>query len=393
MASIKKRKHKDGTYVWQATIYVGRDANGKQLFEYVTKDSEKECKRVARQIEQELDEGTFLNVENIRVTAWIEKWMELNKGRLSPSTFATYRTYQRNHFDPFFDRYKLKQLNEIIIKQFMLELSKKTGRNKEKKMSQASIRRVISALKGILWDALKHKSPVKDIKLPKEEKYTPRVPTDSEMAKIHDAIRGTRDEPIVLLAAWCGLRRGEIFALKWDDMDWTRGRLRVDESYCINEDCEYEDKPPKSENGYREVVVPEYLMSLLDDLRKPRGRKKRRKKIPENVVELDGGKAKKADYRIFKMRPDSYSSYWAEFVREKGLPQIRFHDLRHYHASWLYAKGVPDQYAAQRLGHDIKILKGIYQHLGLDRQMEIDDNIRQMFAPKKDQTEAEDTGK
>jgi len=360
LASIRKRPN--GTY--QATIYVGRDANGKQLFKYVTCDSLKECKRKAREIEQELEEGKFINVGKTRVTTWINEWMELNKSRLSPSTFALYRTYQKNHFEPFFGRFKLNQLNEIHIKQFMNE--------KLKTLSRASVRRMMSALRQILEDAMKHKNPARDIKLPQEEKYVPKVLTDSEFQQIHDAVRGTRDEPIVLLAAWCGLRRGEIFALKWNDIDWNQGTIRVDESYAINEDNLYEDKRPKSENGLREVVVPEYLLGLLEAMRKP-------KKKKGQVVELNDN----SDHRIFEMRPDSYSSYWAEFVRKKGLPKVRFHDLRHYHASWLYARGVPDQYAAQRLGHDIRILKTIYQHLGLDRQMEIDNNIRQMYSQNK----------
>lgn len=358
MASIKKRPN--GT--WQATIYVGRDANGKQLFKYVTKPSMKECKAAAREIEQELEEGRFIHVENIRVVEWIKKWMGMKT--LSPSTRATYKSYIKNHFTPYFGNLKLKQLNEIHLKKFMAE--------KGKKVSQASVRRMTSVLKSALDDAMKHKSPAKDIKLPKEEKYVPRVPNDKEMELIHNAIRGTRDEPIVLLAAWCGLRRGEIFALKWNDIDWDRGIIRVDESYAINEDNLYEDKRPKSENGLREVVVPEYLLVVLDALRKP---KKKRK---GQIVEIST-----PDHRIFNMRPDSYSSYWAKFVREKKLPDIRFHDLRHYHASWLYARGIPDQYAAQRLGHDIRVLKTIYQHLGLDRQMEIDDNIRHMYGQNK----------
>jgi integrase len=364
MASIRKRPN--GT--WQATIFVGRDANGKQLFKYVTADSQKECKRKAREIEQEIEEGRLVNLENVRVVAWIEKWMDMKT--LSPSTRATYKSYIKNHFTPYFGNLKLKQLNEIHLKKFMAEKSKEG-------LSQASVRRMTSVLKSALDEVMKQKSPARDIKLPKEEKYTPHVPTDTEMELIHNAVRGTRDEPIVLLAAWCGLRRGEIFALKWNDIDWTKGMIRVDESYAINEDNLYEDKRPKSENGLRVVVVPEYLLELLDNMRKPKKSKK------GNVVEIS-----KPDHRIFNMRPDSYSSYWAKFVREKKLPDIRFHDLRHYHASWLYAQGIPDQYAASRLGHDIKILKSIYQHLGLDRQVEIDNNIRQMYdnQNKKDET-------
>lgn len=364
MASIKKRSN--GTY--QATIYVGRDSNGKQLFKYVTRETMKECRAAAREIEQEIEDKTFVNVENIKLTAWIDKWLELNKERLSPSTNALYKTYLKNHYEPFFGVIKLGKLNEIKIKEFV-NLKLKT-------LSQSSVRRMTSALKVILHDAMKNKSPARDVKLPLEEKYTPRVLTEKEMQQIHNTVKGTRDEPIILIAAWCGLRRGEVFALKWNDIDWDRGTLRVDESYCINEDNLYEDKRPKSENGMRVVAVPDYLMNLLEQMRKTKfGTINPCKK----VAEINSSQDKtENNHRIFDMRPDSYSSYFAEFIRDNKLPKIRFHDLRHYHASWLYARGIPDQYAAQRLGHDVTILKSIYQHLGLDKQSEIDDSIRQM---------------
>lgn len=365
MASFKKRAN--GT--WQATIYVGRDANGKQLFKYVTRDGKKECKAVAREIEQELEEGRFVHVENIRVAAWVEKWMDTKT--LSPSTRATYKSYIKNHYTPYFGNLKLKQLNEIHIKKFMVQ--------KGKEVSQASVRRMTSVLKSAMGDAMKQKSPARDIKLPKEEKYTPTVPNDAEMEQIHNAVRGTRDEPIVLLAAWCGLRRGEIFALRWNDIDWNKGTVRVDEARSITENNVYVDKRPKSENGLREVVADGYLLNLLDAMRKPKKPKKKQKKDQEQIVELG------SDKQIFTLRPDSYSSYWAKFVRLKKLPDIRFHDLRHYHASWLYKRGIPDQYAAKRLGHDINILKGIYQHLGLDTEQEIDNNIRHMFGKNKEE--------
>jgi len=349
MASIKKRPN--GTY--QATIYTGRDANGKQLFKYVTRPTMKECKAAAREIEQELEEGTFVHVENIRVTAWIEKWLELNRNGFSPGTFVLYKMYYNAHYKPYFGQLKLNQLTEIHIRQFMNE--------KQRTLANSTVKRIMTNLKRILEDALKQKSPARDIKLPKEEKYVPKVPTDKEMQIIHDAVKGTRDEPIVLLASWCGLRRGEIFALKWNDIDWEKGKLRVDESYSINDKKEYEDKKPKSDNGIREVIVPAYLLGVLGALRK-------------NQTAIS--------QRIFNLRPDYYSGYFGELIDRKKLPDIRFHDLRHYHASWLYSRGVPDQYAAQRLGHDISILKSVYQHLGLDRQMEIDENIRNMFDEK-----------
>lgn len=344
MASI--RKLPNGHY--QATIYVGRDANGKQIRKYVTRPTLRECKAAAREIEQEIEEGRFVNVQNTRLSTWMDKWLELNKERLSPSTFVSYKAYVDVHFKPAFGNLKLNQINEIHIKQYM--------NDKLKELSTTTVRKHMFVLRRILEDALKHKNPARNIKIPAPNEYKPHVLTDEEFQKVHNAVKGTRDEIIVLLAAWCGLRRGEIFALKWDDINWQEGTIRIDESRAISENG-YVDKQPKSKNGLRTVVAPEYLINLLAQYRKEQ---------------------KRITKRIFPIRPDHYSSYFANLVRKKNLPNIRFHDLRHYHATWLYNQGIPDHYAAQRLGHDIHVLKGIYQHLNVDRKKEIDNRIRKL---------------
>ncbi|HZK83328.1 MAG TPA: tyrosine-type recombinase/integrase [Desulfosporosinus sp.] len=343
MASITKRP--SGSY--QAAIYVGRDDEGKQVRRMVTKPTLKECKIAVKEIERELEDQNYSNVRNIGVVAWIDEWIKLNKTRLSPSTHATYKIYSRVHYAPYFKKMKLKELNEIHIRKFMAQ---QLGF-----LSPTTVRKHVSVLNKIFEEALKDKNPARYIKLPSKAKYTPYVLSETEMEKIHDAIRGTRDEIIVLLAAWCGLRRGEIFALKPDDVDWKNKTVRVDENTAINDEYMYVDKGPKSDNGYREVVVPKELMGLLENKRK------NWKEIPE---------------RFFPIRPDHYSSYFAELIRRKELPPIRFHDLRHYHASWLFANKIPDQYAARHLGDDIQTLKATYQHIGADYRQDIDDTVR-----------------
>ncbi|MFA6071498.1 MAG: tyrosine-type recombinase/integrase, partial [Janthinobacterium sp.] len=298
-------------------------------------------------IERELEDQNYSNVRNIGVVAWIDEWIGLNKNRLSPSTHATYKLYSRVHYALFFKKLKLKELNEIHIRKFM---SQQLGF-----LSTTTVRKHVSVLNKIFDEALKDKNPVRYVKLPSKAKFTPYPLSETEMEKIHESIKGTRDETIVLLAAWCGLRRGEIFALKPDDVDWKNKSIRVDENTAINDECMYVDKGPKSDNGYREVVVPRYLMDLLDGMRKSW------KEIPK---------------RFWSIRPDHYSSYFAELIRNRELAPIRFHDLRHYHASWLYANKIPDQYAAKHLGHDIRTLKATYQHIGADRHKDIDDAVR-----------------
>ncbi|MBC2721808.1 site-specific integrase [Desulfosporosinus sp.] len=351
MASF--RKVKNG---YQATIYAGLKEDGTQDRRYATRPTLKECKAAAKEIERELEDKNFSNIGNIGVIAFINDWIETNKTRLSPSTHATYKLYSRVHYAPYFKKMKLREVEEIHIRKFM---AKQLGF-----LSPTTVRKHISVLNKILREALRDKNPVKYVDLPSKAKYTPYPMTDFEFLKVHNAVKGTRDEMIVLLAAWCGLRRGEIFALKPNDVDWKKKTIRVDENTAINDEYDYVDKGPKSDNGYRDIVVPSYLMDLLEAYRKSWD------SIPE---------------RLFDLRPDYYSSYFKEYIidKHKELPPVRFHDLRHYHASWLYAKGIPDKYAAERLGHDIQTLKATYQHIGADRRQELDDTVRNLYDGQK----------
>lgn len=348
MASIKKLP--SGKF--QATIYLGRDENGKQLKKKITRDSERECKKVARDIEQEIEDRMYVSPTNTHFIKYAEAWLSINKNRLSPTTYETYKIYVDVHFDPFFKGLRINKITDVHIRRYLNE--------KLEKYSSTYVRKHYMLLRSILYDALKYKSPCRDIKAPEKSDFVPHVLSDADFSRLHDIVRGTRDEPIILLAAWCGLRRGEIFALKWNDIDWNEGTLRVDENRALSADG-YIDKKPKSKKGLRTIVLPEYLLKLLECLR-----------LSQTEIKE----------RIFCLRPDHYSNYFKK-LSDKHDFRIRFHDLRHYHASWLYSQKIPDQYAAQRMGHDISILKGIYQHLGLEDKKEIDNVIRTNFSQEK----------
>lgn len=348
MANI--RKTKNGTF--QATIYVGRDSNGKQIRKYITCDTRKECKRKARELEQEIEEGKFVYIRNMRLSKWMDEWLELNRNRLAPASYVIYKGYIRRHYKPELGNYKLSQLDEIIIKRFM--------NKKLKTLSQNTVRKLMYLLKRILQDGMKDKNPMKDIKIPGKQKARFRLITDEEFEIIHkEAKKDILDECVILLSGWGGLRRGEIFALKPDDIDYKNLTIRVDESYSISENG-YMDKSPKSENGFRKVVVPKYLIDLINKYRKQQN---------------------KIEDRLFNLRPDYYSHRFKSLLNRTILKDedIVFHDLRHYHASWLYKNNVPDLYSAERLGHDINTLKKIYQHLDKAVKKKYDEKILNMM--------------
>lgn len=365
MASIKKRPN--GTY--QATIYAGRDANGKQLFKYVTKNSLKECKAAARKIEQEIQEGRLTDLDNMRVVAWIEKYLEISKNGYASGTIGLYKTYLDTYYAPYFKQMKLKQVNEIIIKQLQNELLED--------QQNSSVRRIMGALKKILKEALGDYSPARKVPLPKENKSCAKAPTTEEFSQIYESIKGTRYEIPVLLSAWCGFRREEIFALRPDDFDFENNTIRIDEAYAKNDEGKYVFGPPKSANGYRIKRVPKYLMDMLKPL------------VQQNTGKVV--KIKKDNSPVFAYlgRPDTFSSRYGQLFKRKkrqNIPKYRFQDLRHYHATWLHENGYPDSYAAAAMGQTPDVFRNIYQHLRPDVQFELDKNIDNLVNDIKKET-------
>jgi len=360
MASI--RKNKSGTYT--AAVYVGRSADGKILREYITRPTWHECREAAREIEGEVAAWLLTNISTLRMADYMDKWIEVNRGLLAPSTYQTYKLYIRVHFKPFFKRLRVREVSDMHIKEYLSD--------KLETHSSTTVRKHFFTLSKMFRDALKHKSPCAGVKAPPMGSYVPVVPTEEEFEAIHEAFRGIgpEEEAVVLLAGLCGLRRGEIFALKWDDVDWTSGKVRVDEAMAVQEESSvFALKEPKSKNSIRQVPVPDYLLDLLRDLQKERFK---------NVEGLRDDDLQ--SLHIIPLNIYTFTTLYRETIQAMDLPRIRLHDLRHYHASLLYKHNVPDHYAAEQLGHDIWVLKKIYQHLGLKEKKELDNKVKDIFS-------------
>lgn len=186
------RKNKSGTYT--ATVYVGRDANDKMLREYVTRPTWHECREAARELEAEIAARSLTNLAGYRVSDYMDKWLEANRGMMAPSTYQTYRIYVNKHFRPFFKRLRVRDITDMHIKQYISD--------KLETHSSTTVRKHFFTLSKMLRDALKHKSPCIGIKAPPMGSYKPIVPTEKEFEQIHNLFRaiGPEEEAVILLA-------------------------------------------------------------------------------------------------------------------------------------------------------------------------------------------------
>lgn len=394
---------------YEAPVYVGvsatektKSGKPKKLYEWVRAETEKECRSLKRELETEIENRSHSDYGKWTFEQWCKKWIEVNfvdysqpkildklKPKYKPSTQKSYRMYIEFHFIPFFGNRKLKDISEMHIKEYLAKKMKDGGKN-GKPLSSTTVKKHFYILSDVLYDALKIKSPCRDIEPPTIKSYKPYVLSEDEFSMFHDALAGTWDEIPLLLAAWCGMRQGEIFCLKWGDIDKENSEITIDENRAISE-FGYMDVDPKSVRGFRTIPVSQKVMDLIEARRlkqekispyifpmRPDSYAKRFPKLIERhnqaLKDIKAGKAKRADF-VIKGHKRA-----VEFnVAKSPLPDIRFHDLRHYHATILYKNGISDQYAADRLGHDISVLKKIYQHLEDSTRKATDDKVKDMF--------------
>jgi integrase len=239
-----------------------------------------------------------------------------------------------------------------------------------------------SLAQAVRWEMLS-RNPADAVKPPKVE-HIPLTTFDmAQTATLIEALRGTRILVPVLLGALCGLRRGEIAALKWRHIDLEGGKLTVAES-AEQTATGIRYKQPKSGRG-RVVALSG---TVTEELRKHR---------ISQAQELLRIGVRQSDATFVYTREDgaplqprSLTRAWEQALKRTTLPRIRFHDLRHAHATHLLASGVHPKVASERLGHSrIGITLDLYSHVlpGMqeDAATRVDDALRhalEKHAPK-----------
>lgn len=153
----------------------------------------------------------------------------------------------------------------------------------------------------------------------------------------------------ILLASAGGLRRGEICALTPDDFN--HFGVNISKAVVMDRNHKWVCKPPKTKASYRFVPLP--------------------KDIIDQALQ----------WEHFQISPNVLDDHFRKLKRSLPIPDLRFHELRHYFASELHAQGVPDQYIAQIGGWEsVEVLQKIYQHTLRDKETEMSDRIIDIFS-------------
>jgi integrase len=317
-----------------------------------------ECARLI----SEMKSGAYLEPAKLTVAQFLDRWLEHQKPLLSPRSVERYVDLVRKNIVPLLGAVLLTQLQPIQISAAYSKALASGRRDGRGGLSASTVRYMHAVLhkalaQAVLWNMLQ-RNPVHAVAPPKFERGQMKALDESQIAELLERFRPTRMFVPVLLGAMCGLRRGEIAALRWKSVDLASAKMAVTES-AEQTRAGIRMKETKSGKG-RAIALPSIVVEELRRHRLRQGEELLRLGVRAGddtlIVLREDGKG---------LQPSTLSHRFMELLAASPtLPRIRFHDLRHSHATHLLTSGIHPKVAQERLGHStIGFTLDLYSHV------------------------------
>lgn len=321
--------------------------------------TQREAKEYLNQIQNSSINGTFIKENKITFKEYAEEWLSIYaEPHLQETTIESYKNQLNMHIYPFLGGLQLKQLTPIHLDKFYKEKLKNGRLNTEGGLSNRSVLYLHRIIHEILEHAVKKQIiPINisnNATPPKAVRYEAEVLTLAEVKLMFEKLKGNEIELPVKLAAYLGLRRGEVLGLTWNNIDFNNKTITITQQVV-----QVNNSPvittPKTDGSKRTIFLPDILISNLKEY-KTKNTSKLFKNKDLNLIfcNEDGS----------PLKPINFYNKYKNFLSKNGIKKIRFHDLRHTCATMLLQQGVDIKTISDILGHStIKITADTYTHV------------------------------
>ncbi len=333
--------------------------------------AEEEAQQRLAELLLNIKKGTYVKQpKELTVAAWLGQWLDGSvASSLSPKTRESYELALRCYVIPNLGGIRLTELRPHHVQNYIAKALSEGRRHRTGGLSSRTVHYHYSILSGTLDDAIRMGviavNACKGVRAPRPvRRDIPSIGLE-DVSKLVDAMRGTSYYLFYYTLLLTGLRRSELLALKWKDMDLELACIYVAHSLHRLNDGSIIIKEPKTSRNRRPVDLPPSLAILL-----------RRHKVERQAEHIMMGRPLADDDFVFShadgtpLNPNTVSHTFSKIVVRAGLPYMRLHDLRHIHATMMLKAGIHPRIVQERLGHSsIATTLDIYSHTvpGLQR--------------------------
>ncbi len=367
----------------------------------------------AAQLQLDMAEGKAVQQRSLTVRDFAEIWMKEHVlPKCSATTAKTYQFFLDSRILPALGDISLQKLTPMQLTHFVNEIredaarttalepeqrKRKADRDRQaaepKKLSDRTVRHYYDCInymlnKAVQWQYISV-NPMERVDRPKVRKKRVNYLDDRQAVQLLRCLAKEESLPFrcsVLLALLCGLRLGEVGALELSDVDWDECTIDIQRALKYTPEQGNFVGDPKSDAGRRTIDLPAGMMALLEETRK----------YHEEAAAFLGDRWRGCGRIISAwdgtpVHHDTPSKWFRKFADKNGFEGVRFHDLRHTHATLLFASNIDAVAVASRLGHeDASTTLRIYAHAIRRRDMESAAAMQRLLdaalTPETDQT-------
>jgi len=328
------------------------------------KGTKRDAEHALREVLLSLEQGSYVKPNKITLGELLRQWLkDYASMNTTDRTQESYTSIMERHLIPALARISLVDLQAQHIQGYYAKKLLEGRADGKGGLSARSVvyhHRILSkALDYGVRMGLVVRNVAKVIEPPRVARVTMRTLSPEEVSRFLDVARDTDYYVYFATLLYTGLRRGELLALRWRNLELGSGTLSVVETAYRLGTGEYRIKEPKTPQSRRTVVLPPSLVDLLKVYR-----------FDQELLRIQLGISLNADDFVFirpdgsPMNPSAVTLAFRRIIKRAGLKDIRIHDLRHTHATLMLKAGIHPKVVSERLGHaNIGITLDIYSHV------------------------------
>ena len=372
--SRKKRGHGEGSITqraygsWRAQVTIDGKRHGK------TFKKKSDALTWLRKTQFEIDKGLTYSSAQVTLEQFLSEWLSIHKTGLKPRTGERYEQISRDYIYPYIGKIKLHDLRLDKVEKLYLDLLQEGVTIRNVRLAHSILHRSFqdAVRRGLVGFNAAHGA--RQPKMPYKEM---QILDENQVMQFFLCIKNDCNEALYHLAIKTGMRKGELLGLKWSDLDWNRGTLRIQRQAQRVPGKGRTFVPPKTRAGKRTISLGSGTLQLLRE----------HKNKQQLQKALEGDRWQDFDL-IFPSKVGTVQSgsnvlkRFKALLESAGLPPMRFHDLRHTGASMMLIHGVPLIVVSKVLGHSQpSTTLNIYGHVVPAAYENVGDQMDELLTP------------